>query len=201
MKVPGDDEFFDFASFDQDFGNDLNILFAEPPATLDTPSVHQSESDPLATTSQQWNQPAPFGVQKMLDSVLPHVNTSATKLSHQQLDMNDPTVLSLYTQIVIFQQDTTRLGFVFPGPDYFVQDTLHAIARMLGLEYEFSVQLARVRLSRSNNLHPMNTVPVQISQTPDTAYNISVSATSGIQNPPVITDDAGDSGSGEVQMD
>ncbi|KAH9213719.1 hypothetical protein DL95DRAFT_462813 [Leptodontidium sp. 2 PMI_412] len=149
MKVPGDEAFFDFASFDQDFGNDLNFLFSESPATLDTPSVQQIENEALVAASQQWNQPAPFGVQNILDAVLPH-------------------------------------------------DTLHAISRILGLEYEFSMQLSRVRVSRPNHFCPTNTGPVHVSQTLDTTYNVSVSTTSGAQNPPAIIDDARDAGSEEL---
>lgn len=63
------------------------------------------------------------------------------------------------------------------------------------------MQLARVRVSRPNHFCPTNTGPVHVSQTLDTTYNISVSTTSGAQNPPSIIDDARDAGSEEVRMD
>lgn len=71
--------------------------------------------------------------------------------------MNDPAVLDLYTQLVIFQQDFIREEFVFPNADPAMQDTLHSLSRKLNLEYEHSLRPEQVKISKSRN------TPVSVS--------------------------------------
>ena len=62
--------------------------------------------------------------------------------------MNDPIVLDLYRQLVIFQDNLTTPDIIFRAVDHLKQDTLHALARRLGLEYEYSLRQRQVRISR-----------------------------------------------------
>lgn len=72
--------------------------------------------------------------------------------------MNVPWVLDLYTQLVIFQRDSIKTEISFENSDHSKQDVLHALARKLGLEYENSLLLRRVTISKtpwveSRNMH------------------------------------------------
>lgn len=62
--------------------------------------------------------------------------------------MNDPTILQLYTQFVIFQQDATKTSLAFENPDSSTQDLLYALARKFGLEFKHTLQPAQVTLSK-----------------------------------------------------
>ncbi|CZR65689.1 uncharacterized protein PAC_15589 [Phialocephala subalpina] len=66
-----------------------------------------------------------------------------------QPNMNDPFVLDLYTKLVKFQLDTARTQAIYDHPNHATQDLLHSLARKLSLEFEYSLSLQRVCLSRA----------------------------------------------------
>lgn len=68
--------------------------------------------------------------------------------------MNDPYVLEIYTQLAVFKQDLAKHDVTFSRVDRSTQDTLHSLARKLELEYEYSLQLQRVRISRIEDEQP-----------------------------------------------
>jgi hypothetical protein len=90
--------------------------------------------------------------------------------------MNDPIVLGFYTQLFMFQQDSKRQEFVFYSPDPFIQDTLHSLARMLGLQYEHSIRPSQVRISR-----PSHTPYFELSQLIDTQSKVAIHPTSELE--------------------
>ena len=69
--------------------------------------------------------------------------------------MNDPYVLAIYTRLVRFEQDLTKHAVTFSPADHATQDTLHSLARTLGLEYEYSLQFRKVRVSRAKVQQPL----------------------------------------------
>jgi hypothetical protein len=97
------------------------------------------------------------------------------------IDINDLTMLGLYTQIFMFQQDSTREEFVFCSPNHFIQDTLHSLARMLGLEYEHSLRPSQVRISRPP--HTPDSEPGRFGdiQSQGAFYSTSAPERAGIQ--------------------
>lgn len=56
--------------------------------------------------------------------------------------------MELYTQLAIFQRDATRIEISFENSDHSEQDILHSLARKLGLEYENSLRLRQVTISK-----------------------------------------------------
>lgn len=64
--------------------------------------------------------------------------------------MNDPEVLDLYTQLVVFKTNTSTEKALFENPSHRIQDTLHALARKLKLEYEYSLQSRQIQIPRSS---------------------------------------------------
>jgi hypothetical protein len=71
--------------------------------------------------------------------------------------MNEPTVLQLYTQLVVFQQDTSRTSITFADPSASKQDLLYGLARKIGLEFKHTLHPAEVTISRQSQTFPLNT--------------------------------------------
>lgn len=88
-------------------------------------------------------------------------------------DMNNPTNLTLYTQLMVFQNDQSREDFIKHNPDRILQRNLQALAHYLGLEYEYSLASRNARISR----------PV----IPDTSYDFLNSRT--VRDSPVLIGD------------
>jgi hypothetical protein len=95
--------------------------------------------------------------------------------------MNDPTVLGLYMQLFMFQQDSTRNEFVFCSPNHFIQYTLHSLARMLGLEYEYSLRPSQVRISRPPHTRDSDAGRLRDIQSQGTFHSTSAPERAGIQ--------------------
>jgi len=70
--------------------------------------------------------------------------------------MNDPEVLKLYTQLVIFQQDTTKSSMIFDNPDITKQDLLYSLARQIGLEFTHTLRPPHVTLFNQMSLFSLN---------------------------------------------
>ncbi|KAE8445419.1 hypothetical protein EG329_013432 [Mollisiaceae sp. DMI_Dod_QoI] len=87
----------------------------------------------------------------VVPETIPQPNSQPTNrylLSPGQPDMNDPFVLDLYTQLVKLQNDIVQWQLLFDSPDHSLQDLLHLLARKVGLEFEYSLSLRQVRISR-----------------------------------------------------
>ncbi|KAF8864006.1 hypothetical protein BDZ45DRAFT_74428 [Acephala macrosclerotiorum] len=73
-------------------------------------------------------------------------------------DMNDPWTLSCYSQMIIFQNDSSRLHFVFEDPSHTQQQVIQSLAHRVGLEYEYNLLTRRAVVSRPSFL-PHATIP------------------------------------------
>jgi len=62
--------------------------------------------------------------------------------------MNNPVVLEFYTQLILLQHDVGKDHAVFENPDHVAQGVLHALARRLGFEYEYSLLKMQVTISK-----------------------------------------------------
>ena len=62
--------------------------------------------------------------------------------------MNNPVVLELYTQLILLQHDAGKDHTIFENPDHVAQGVLHALARKLGFEYEYSLLNMQVTISK-----------------------------------------------------
>ncbi|KAK0112864.1 hypothetical protein ONS95_014588 [Cadophora gregata] len=74
-----------------------------------------------------------------------------TLIDLSRVDMNDPTNLHLYSEILVFKDDLLRQELVFRDRANSEQRILQALAHRLGLEYEYFAQLKIVRISRPAN--------------------------------------------------
>jgi hypothetical protein len=71
-----------------------------------------------------------------------------TTLTGTDADMNNPVVLEFYTQLILLQHDASKDHAVFENPDHVAQGILHALARKLGFEYEYSLLKMQVTISK-----------------------------------------------------
>jgi hypothetical protein len=71
-----------------------------------------------------------------------------TMLTNTATDTNNPVVLELYTQLILLQHDAGKDYAVFENPDHTAQGVLHALARKLGFEYEYSLLKMQVTISK-----------------------------------------------------
>jgi hypothetical protein len=69
-------------------------------------------------------------------------------LTNTAADMNNPVVLKLYTQLILLQHNAGKDHAVFENPDHVAQGVLHALARKLGFEYEYSLLKMQVTISK-----------------------------------------------------
>lgn len=118
---------------------------------------HPSNSSPIEQARRQIPLNAAFASSSSSDLATSKVAiqqclqpTDSYFLAPGQPDMNSPFVLDLYTQLVKFQQDTNQPEIIFDGPDHVLQDLLHALARKLGLEFEYSLRYRRVCISKTS---------------------------------------------------
>jgi hypothetical protein len=102
--------------------------------------------------------------------------------------MNDPVVLGLYTQLVLFQHDVVMDDTTFENPDHSAQDILHSLARKLGLEYEYSLCMMQVRISKPTpaNREEINLMEFDQSFLNDFNYYLNNSSTSNLE--PLLND-------------
>jgi len=63
-------------------------------------------------------------------------------------DMNDPSNLALYGELMVFKSDMSKIEFIRNHPDRSLQKNLQAVAHYLGLEYEYSLGTRSARISR-----------------------------------------------------
>ena len=70
--------------------------------------------------------------------------------------MNNPYVLDLFTQLVVFQGDSTQNQMSFANSDHSKQDVLHSLARKLGFEY--ALRLKEVTISKTSGLNQYTSV-------------------------------------------
>ena len=68
-------------------------------------------------------------------------------------DMNDPTNLALYTQLLQFNKFTFLRERLFRDPDGSQQRTLHCLAHAMGLEYEYSRTTRTVTITKDSLSH------------------------------------------------
>src|ERR1019366_5309328 len=66
----------------------------------------------------------------------------------RSVDMNDPSNLSLYSQLFLFRKELSEEDIRWRNPDTLQQRTLQSLAHHLGLEYEFSLATGIARISR-----------------------------------------------------
>jgi hypothetical protein len=64
-------------------------------------------------------------------------------------DMNDPSNLSLYSELVRFQADHSKLEIRFSYPGNEMQRSLQSFAHGLGLEYEYFLDSREARITRA----------------------------------------------------
>jgi hypothetical protein len=97
--------------------------------------------------------------------------------------MNDPVVLGLYTQLVLFQHDAVRDDTTFQNPDHSTQDILHSLARKLGLEYEYSLCMMQVRISKTTpaNREEIDLMEFDQSYLSDFNYYLNNSSASDLE--------------------
>jgi hypothetical protein len=163
------DQFFSFEAFNEDLSEDFNLLLAEDKNS----SLSQHRASRLLDkttseidvrdlrcipTTQEVSKPAAISVRPRELGIIYLLSflfgLSLALLTRSDADMNDPYVLAIYTQLVIFEQDLTKHDVTFSQADYSTQDTLHSLARRFGLEYEYSLQFQRVRISRIKGEQP-----------------------------------------------
>ncbi|CZR58151.1 uncharacterized protein PAC_08042 [Phialocephala subalpina] len=74
----------------------------------------------------------------------------ARSMCSSNCDMNDPWTLSCYSQMIIFQNDHSRLYLVFEDPLHAQQQVIQSLAHRveLGLEYEYNLLTRRAVVSR-----------------------------------------------------
>jgi hypothetical protein len=163
------DQFFSFEAFNENLSEDFNLLLAEDkdssPSQLRASRLLDKTTSEIDVrdlrcipTNQEASKPAAVSVRPQelgkiyLLSFLSGL--SLALLTRSDADMNDPYVLAIYTQLVIFDQDLTKHDVTFYQADYSTQDTLHSLARRFGLEYEYSLHFQRVRISRIKGKQP-----------------------------------------------
>lgn len=110
---------------------------------------------------------------------------TCTKLSLP--DMNDPTNLALYSQLVIFRSDQSRHELIQNNPDSLSQRTLQTLAHHLGLEFEYSLTTRNARISRPVAIHSesgdfLNSSPSNIDHSPGYLENNVSTAVDGLGN-------------------
>jgi hypothetical protein len=69
------------------------------------------------------------------------------------IDMNIPSNLTLYSDLVRFQVDLSRAEIRFSNPDHLKQRILQALAHQLGLEFEYFQKEARISRPGGQVLH------------------------------------------------
>jgi hypothetical protein len=95
--------------------------------------------------------------------------------------MNNPTNLSYYSQILLFQSNKSRDEILFDGPDNLQRRTLHDLAGGFGLEYEYSRATKQVRITRPEDLDAA--APRRREQSIPTApTGLNESVESGVNN-------------------
>jgi len=72
-----------------------------------------------------------------------------------RIDMNNPSNLYLYSQVLVFKTDISREDAIFENSPTSEQRTLQAIAHQLDLDYEYSKASRTVRISRPEASEPV----------------------------------------------
>ncbi|KAK0100329.1 hypothetical protein ONS96_007609 [Cadophora gregata f. sp. sojae] len=68
--------------------------------------------------------------------------------SFSEIDMNDPTTLAFYRQLIIFEHDHSRPEVLFPNPSKAEQRAIQALSHSLDLVYEYTLQSKSARVVR-----------------------------------------------------
>ncbi|PMD42807.1 hypothetical protein L207DRAFT_527676 [Hyaloscypha variabilis F] len=75
-------------------------------------------------------------------------------------DLNDPSTLELYSQILLFKNNHAEDGLVFYGPDKYRQWIFQSLAHKLDLECEYTLAARTLKISRpalENGIDPAPT--------------------------------------------
>jgi hypothetical protein len=72
------------------------------------------------------------------------------------IDMNIPSNLTLYSDLIRFQVDLSRTEIRFNNPDHLTQRILQTLAHQLGLEFEYFQKGARITRPDGQVLHETN---------------------------------------------
>jgi hypothetical protein len=191
INLLSEEDFFNFDMFREDLSQDLNFLFSESP---EIPAASNEAADTMAIASQLPANPFEFNTEPsavLKLTKLPSSNLgkcfrrllvrASTTLTVFTIDMNEPTVLGLYTQLFMSQQDSTKKEFVFCSPDHFIQGPLHSLARKLGLEYEHSLRPSQVRISKPPHASYSELGRLGYIKSQGTFYSSSASERTGMQ--------------------
>lgn len=92
--------------------------------------------------------------------------------------MNDPSILKLYNQIFLFQNDHSQNEILFTNRSHSEQNALQSLAHGLDLEYEYSLVTRTVRICRRTpSGDSMDCGPLQhIERWSETTLNIPLTA-------------------------
>jgi hypothetical protein len=66
-----------------------------------------------------------------------------------QIDMNDESILQLYSCLLLFKNDVSQPEIKWQDPDYGLQRALQSLAHKLNLEYEYSLHTRVAHISRT----------------------------------------------------
>jgi hypothetical protein len=123
INLLSEEDFFNFDMFREDLSQDLNFLFSESP---EIPAASNEAADTMAIASQLPANPFEFNTEPsavLKLTKLPSSNLgkcfrrllvrASTTLTVFTIDMNEPTVLGLYTQLFMSQQDSTKKSLSF----------------------------------------------------------------------------------------